>query len=260
MRTLFKGLVLVLLFVGTWQALSQVEWRQLFQVDSFSRETENQLGKKLEQLLQKSQPDFDVPEAKEALDSLLHRLADSNGLDPQAFHLHLVKNREVNAFALPGSQMVVYSGLLAEVESPEMLAGVMAHEMAHIELGHVRKKLLKEVGLAMLLSATGGEGSPEALRNVLHQLSSTAFDRNLEEEADEMALQYLKKAGIDPFPTGRFFEMMAKEHPETSAIPEWLNTHPESAERARRFLRAEPGAIRPALSPEKWNACKESLK
>lgn len=258
MRTLVQGLVLMVLFLVTWKGLSRVEWRTLLRLEEISRETESRLGENLDRFLQKMEPEFQAPEAREVLDSLVFHLASGSGLEAGDYHLHLVKSPQINAFALPGSQIVVYSALMTEAESPEMLAGVLAHEMAHIRLGHVKKKLVKEVGLAMVLSASGN-ATPQVLQVILKHLSSTAFDRNLESEADEMALEMLQKAGIDPRPTGLFFQKIARSQTGSELIPDWLSTHPESADRARLFLQARGGDRKSLMSPEKWEAVRKAL-
>ncbi len=70
-----------------------------------------------------------------------------NDIDRDKIKVHLLFKDEVNAFALPDGHLVIFSGLILESENPEELSGVLAHELAHIELNHVMTKLMREVGL-----------------------------------------------------------------------------------------------------------------
>lgn len=89
----------------------------------------------------------------------------------------------MNAFSLPDGHLIVFSGLILNSDSPEELAGVVGHELAHIELNHVMKKLVKEVGLSTLISLITGNSGSDMIKETAKTLSLTAFDRNLEKDA-----------------------------------------------------------------------------
>src|SRR5690606_17374976 len=144
------------------------------------------------------------------------------------------QNDQANAFALPGNHLVVYTGLINTCDKQEELIGVLGHEIAHIEKRHVMKKLIKELGLSVLLSMAGGGGgsvSSEAVRT----LSSSAYDRKLETEADFMSVQYMLKAEVNPAPFADLMYKMATEH-DLPAMVYWISTHPESEERAKEII------------------------
>jgi beta-barrel assembly-enhancing protease len=93
------------------------------------------------------------------LDKLILPLCKANTIERDSLKVHIVEKDEVNAFALPNNHLVVYTGLITDCKKQEALQGVLGHEIAHIEKNHVMKKLSKEVGLSVLLSATtGGKG------------------------------------------------------------------------------------------------------
>jgi predicted Zn-dependent protease len=259
MRIGLQAVVSLALFWALWFGLSRPDWRALLELDRFTAENEEKLGKAVDAFLLRTETLETSEPVRVVLDSMLHRLANANGTDPSTFHLHVVKSQEINAFALPGSQLVVYTGLLREANSPEVVAGVLAHEMAHIRLGHVRLKLAKELGLAVLLSATNSNASPEVMRSVLHHLSSTAFDRKLETEADAAALTYLRKAGIDPGPLADFFEQLRTGAGVEKHVPDWISTHPDPETRERWFRSGPVSKTRPVVSAEKWEALREAL-
>jgi predicted Zn-dependent protease len=73
-------------------------------------------------------------------------MCEANQLDPNSVQVHLVNNDEINAFAMPGGHILIHSGLVQTLESPEELAGVLGHEVAHVQLNHISKKWPKNWG------------------------------------------------------------------------------------------------------------------
>ena len=138
------------------------------------------------------------------LDSLLSHLCEANDIERDKIKLHVVQSNEVNAFAFPDNHLVVFTSLIAKCENQEELCGVMAHEIAHMQKGHIMKKLVKEVGLSALVGMASGGQSGEVLRSTAKLLSSTAYDRTLESEADKTAVFYLLQSGINPEPLVNF--------------------------------------------------------
>jgi len=120
-----------------------------------------------------------------------------NNIEKTQIIIHVLNNKEVNAFVLPNGHLVLYSGLIVAAENQEELSGVICHELAHIELNHVVKKLIKEVGLSVLISMTTGGGT-DIIKETAKMLSTTAFDRSMEKKADIKAVEYLVKANINP--------------------------------------------------------------
>ena len=111
----------------------------------------------------------------------------------------------------------------------------MGHEIAHIANNHVMKKLSKEIGLTVLLSATTGGKGGAIVKEILKTLSSSAYDRTLEKEADMASVDYLLKANINPEPFADFMFELAQKKEESDSLY-WISTHPESEERAKYIL------------------------
>ena len=112
----------------------------------------------------------------------------------------------------------------------------MAHEMAHIEHNHIIKKLSKEVGLSLLITIAGGNNSAEILKEITKTITSTAFDRDMERDADATGVQYLAKANIDPSNFANLLFRMSKK----SDVPknlEWISTHPNTKDRTSEILK-----------------------
>jgi predicted Zn-dependent protease len=199
----------------------------------------------------------------EALNKIRDRICNSNQLSIPAdsIKIHVLENSEINAFALPGNHLVIYSALIKDCKSSEELAGVMAHEIAHMTRNHVAKKLLKEFGLSVLLSSAGSGGGA-VLKQISKLLSSTAYDRTLESEADEYAVQYMINASIDPANLARFLERMDKE----SALPHavyLISTHPDSKARAEAILEKTKTlkmVAEPVMGAGEWESVKNIIR
>jgi predicted Zn-dependent protease len=124
------------------------------------------------------------------LDSAMHVITSRllEHLDSSEFnhHIWVVNNDEINAFTLPGGYIIVNQGLIKFSKHPDEVAGVIAHELGHVEERHVVDRLVKELGVAILFTVLGG-GDAVLLNEVGRTALSTAFDRNQEEEADASA-------------------------------------------------------------------------
>jgi predicted Zn-dependent protease len=153
-----------------------------------------------------------------------------------SFRFHIIDNPTINAFAVPGGHIYLFSGLLLKARNVNEVAGVMAHELAHVKHRHTAEMVGKGtlVNLATLAAvllsqgnqavATGAAGAGAAL-----QLS---FSREFEREADRYGLFYMYEAHYDPHGLLDFFDLMVREQRfSTSKIPPYLLTHPVTSER-----------------------------
>lgn len=156
------------------------------------------------------------------------------------YRFHVAKSDVVNAFALPGGIVVVNSGLIDGTRTPEELAGVLAHEIQHVELRHSLNAVVKQLGLRGLwLLITGDAGGTLAGSTVL-QLTSLKFSRDAEEQADTKGFDTLVANGIDPRGMIDFFDVMAAKEPVSP--PELLSTHPTSVGR-KQALAAKKASL-----------------
>lgn len=166
----------------------------------------------------------------------------------------------VNAVALPGGQVLLFDGLVQEAESPEELAGVLAHEVGHVRERHVMTALLRQFGLSVLISGINsnvGSGALAATR--------LSYGREAEREADRYARNAMRDADISPVGAAEFFERQlgdSGERNSASKAVEWLSTHPLQAERARAFRdsAAQGRNYPPALTDEEYAALKSMCK
>lgn len=158
-----------------------------------------------------------------------------------------------NAAALPGGQIVVFKEMLVESES-DALAGVVAHEIAHVRRRHVTQALVRELGIGSLIRLFAGGVGANA-----QQLVALSYTRANEAEADRDAIAALDRAGIDPRPTARMFARLSKEAGESESgefDASFLESHPVSRDRARLFAASfvQGRAYRPALTREQADA------
>lgn len=233
-KIVWKFGVLAALFLLPYILLTQVDWVTLFKIEKRKKDTEEKLGELFWDIYRKQEKEYRNKTVYNTVDSILTRICDENQIERDDIQLHLLEKDEVNAFALPGDHLVIYTGLITESETPEELAGVVAHEVAHIQLNHVMRKLVKEVGLSTLVTMTTGKNG-QVITNTAHQLSTTAFDRSFEKEADLQAVDYMIRADINPQPFADFLYKMSK-HSGSHVLESWLSTHPESEERADYVL------------------------
>ncbi len=259
-RVFLHGMLLVALFFGVYETLRKVDWLTVFEVNKNLDKTEKKLGDLLWKMFRESDEVVSNPKVVNRIDSIVTRICEHNEIAKDKIKLHVLEKEEVNAFALPDGHLVVYSGLIAASESPEELAGVIGHELAHIQLDHVMKKLVKEVGLSVLISATAGGGG-EVPGKIVRTLSSSAFDRKQEREADLHAVDYLIAAKIDPVPFGEFLYRIGGKA-ETASYLSWLSTHPDSRERGEyivEYAGEQSFESEQLLSPVSWTELKSLL-
>ncbi len=195
-----------------------------------------------------------------AVKEITHRLTDSVPDNPYTFEVSLVKSDVVNAFALPGGYVVVFTGLMLKAESGEEVAGVLSHELNHVLRRHGLERIVKQIGLVAVLTILLGD--PQGLAGLMKQLGvellTLKFGRAQETEADLLGVQLLHRAKIDPSGMIRFFERLAQQDKDRVEI---LSTHPMSDDRAER-LKAEVATLsknQPEPFKFDWTAVRRSL-
>mgnify|MGYP003672800969 CR=1 FL=1 len=148
----------------------------------------------------------------------------------------VVESNQVNAFALPNGAIVVYSGLLDQLETYEEFAALLGHEAAHVNLRHSMKMLCRNLSTYIFISAIFSDvnGVISVLAENAHQLQSLTYSRSLEEEADHLSAITMVENNIDPVGLQNLFEKLAQD--SSSYIPEFLRTHPISEKRIEKAI------------------------
>lgn len=195
-----------------------------------------------------------------ALGEITQRLSEQISDNPYKFEITVVRSDVVNAFALPGGYIVVFTGLMKKAESGEEVAGVLSHELNHVLQRHGLERMVESLGLMAVVAIVVGDqqGLIGLMKQVGVELLSLKFGRAHETEADLTGLRLLHRAKIDPTGMIEFFERLSEKD---AGRVEWLSTHPMSAGRAER-LKAELAGL-PKRVPEpftfEWKTIQESL-
>ena len=158
------------------------------------------------------------------------------------FQFFVAEDKSVNAFAMPGGYVVVHTGLLQLTETPEEVAGVLAHEVQHIEQRHSLRSIAKSLGFSAAVSLLLGDAS--AAVSLGGELLQLKFSRDHETEADREGLKTLVAAKINPVGMRDFFAKMAAQSQLNLGF---LATHPASNERMAdidQLINALPAAPR----------------
>lgn len=221
-------------------------------------ESEQEIGKNLADSFLSATSICEDPEGSQALAKLTDRLSPSGHL-PIPLTVRVADSDTVNAFALPGGQIVLFKGLIQKATSPDEVAGVLAHEIGHVEHRHALRRLIRAAGVGFLTSMISGG----VVSDFSQQLVVLDFSREMEEEADEAALLALTEAGVESQGFAAFFERLAEEETteeENSFLggvnfQNLLSTHPLSAERSERIrAHPKPKMSTAALGEADWQA------
>lgn len=157
------------------------------------------------------------------------------------YEFHVALDPSVNAFAMPGGFVVFNTGLLAQADSAEEVAGVLAHEIQHVERRHGLRGLVHQAGwhvaLSLLLGNTGGSLAAQWAT----QLGSLRFSRQQEWEADRLGVRRLITNQIDPHGMATFFRKLSRDGP---GVPEFLSTHPSSDDRFEAIENSIPDGVK----------------
>ncbi len=219
---------------------------------------EARIGRLIMRDIRKSGQVVEDPLVAEYLTDIGSRIAAQTNDGEHSFTFFAVNDPRINAFALPGGYIGVHTGLLEATRNEDELAGVLAHEVAHVTQRHIaraihansRQSLLTTAMMlgAIIVAAAGG--SSDAVQGAMAVAQGTAiqqqinFTRSNEYEADRVGIAALADAGFDPHGMASFFEVMSRQQttsPEMRA-PEFMRTHPvttariaEARNRARSY-------------------------
>jgi predicted Zn-dependent protease len=184
---------------------------------------------------------------KQGLRKVQDRLSPAPGGLSYPIESYVIDSSTVNAACLPGNIILVYSGLLRRLESPEELAAILAHEIGHAMHRDPMQALKRELGLAALFATVGGRGDGIAGR-LIRRLVSTGFSRQQELAADEEALRLLAAADIDPKALADALQRIRGEKEDDPVVVQYISSHPGFDERIQLSEQASanwPGKARP---------------
>jgi predicted Zn-dependent protease len=263
MKVIAQFVSIAVLFFATWFTLGKVDWMHVLRIEERTNTTEKQLSDFVWKTYSQSETEIKATSANQSLKKLVFHLCRNNNIDTGKIKLHLLEKGDINAFTLPDGHIVVYTGLINSCDNESELMGVLGHEMAHMEKNHVMKKMVKEVGLSALVAISSGKGGGEAAQKIAKLISSSAYDRNLEKEADITAVDYLVNAGVDPAPLANFMYRLSDEGRNTPHQLAWISTHPDSKERANYIIEYAKGKhvhAKQVTSADEWDRFKKAVE
>ncbi len=211
---------------------------------SFTIDDEKKLGREFYEKLEKRGALVKNRKVTGYLDELGRSLTVQSTASPFEFTFSVIRDSGINAFATPGGYVYVYSGLIEIAENESQLAGVLAHEIAHVKARHIAKIIEKSqkvniATLAAILAGAfiggGGEGSAAIAGFSLATAASLnlKYSREHEEEADYFGMDYLVKSGYDGRGMLDFLKIMRQYEYYSNSIPSYFLTHPGTSERIR---------------------------
>ena len=221
--------------------------------DWYSIDTDIKVGKQYAMMVEQTAKMVQDPVINEYVNRIGQNLV-RNSDAKVPFTIKVIDSDEINAFALPGGFFYVNSGLILAADEEAELAGVMAHEIAHVAARHAMQQMtrMQYASLATIpLMFVGSWGIYEAASlaiNLALPITFLKFSRNFESEADYLGLQYMYKTGYDPQAFVSFFEKIeAKDKQKPGTLARAFASHPPTPDRIekaqaeiKRILPAEP--------------------
>lgn len=202
----------------------------------------------------------DDRELNDSVNMIKDRLVKSLGSSPYNYNITILNNEMINAFALPGGYILILDGLIKATDRPEELAGVLAHEIQHVEQRHSTRMVLREASFGLLISAvTGNSQGFDKILQTARQIGALGYSRDSEQSADTEGMKLMIKSGIDPTGMIDFFEIMKKESGDMKGFLEYLSTHPSTGDRIARLEKMVEGKnikYDKLLKDKKWDEIK----
>jgi predicted Zn-dependent protease len=230
-------------------------------------EDEAKLGQQLEAELSKQVRFASDPRVTGYVSDLAQKIFEAaRSEDPSlAVKVHVIDDpKTVNAFATPGSQLYVYTGLLLAANEESELAGVLGHETGHIVARHPARQMVDQFGLETLASIVLGHNAP-ALARMAASVGSQGYllanSRTDETEADEFGARFASKAHYDPHALGQFLQRISASHGEPPGVLVFLSDHPTTPTRVAHLERyiAQNGLVGEHGDSSRLAAVKQAL-
>ena len=219
--------------IVTFILLFGIPWIVSFAAPRVPVSWEEHLGRAVVQHLAPAESRCQAELQARAIEVITQRLISTPSKRGYRFEVIVSKSPTVNAFAAPGGYVVIFQGLLELTESPEELAGVLAHEFQHVIHQHATKALLQHTSVRLLIAAIAGDVS-SAMSYGLESaqfLATMRYSREHEEIADREGMKMILSAGIDPTGMVSIFKKLEREDNKSLRIPTYLSSHPDMEKR-----------------------------
>ena len=168
------------------------------------------------------------------VESVGQRLADTSRPEFK-YSFRVIEGKEINAFALPGGYIYVFTGLRKIAQTDDELAAILSHEITHAEEHHFARQYSKAskrgLGLTILSMAVGLPNLANQVLSIIDFSMTQKYSRTHEFEADEKGLLRMARAGFDPNGMVTLLEKLGRETDDTSRLDRWFGSHPDSSKR-----------------------------
>ena len=224
--------IAVLLIIGAYFGIKQGAKAA---VHSLPFSVDEKIGELSQSSMDDGFREVDDPKVVKAIEAIIVRLEPHSAIPDVKYQVRVIDSPIMNAYALPGGYITVFTGLIAESDSAEEVAGVIAHEMAHVTKRHGLERVTGQVGIVIGIQLLLGDVSGLlALGVELGQYATqNSYSRLQETEADLEGARMMHDAGIDPTSVVTLFEDLKSDDP--LGLPEWMSTHPDTQGRIDRL-------------------------
>jgi len=162
------------------------------------------------------------------------------GDSPYRYDFHLLRDEQtINAFALPGGQVFITAALFSKLENEDQLAGVLGHEIGHVEARHAAERMAKQELTQGLTQAAGvaGDMSGAQIASFVGNMLNMKYGRDQELQSDDLGVRFMIEAGYDPRELIGVMRIL-KQAAGPNKTPEFQSTHPDPVNRAEKIIEA----------------------
>lgn len=238
-------------------------------INFFSLQDDVNLGRQLEQEIASNPAQFPIlpeqqfPQAYSFIRAIRDSVLNSGQVrhkDDFVWSVKIIRDdNTLNAFAAPGGFIYVYTGLIKFLDTEAELAGVMGHEIAHADRRHSTDQLTQQFGFSLLAGLIAGTTGQDQLAQMAAGLTTLAFSRKAESEADEFSVKYLCPTSYNAAGAAGFFEKI--EALGGQSPPQFLSTHPNPDNRIENIIsnKTKSGCTGSGTFDQRYQQFKASL-
>lgn len=194
-----------------------------------------------------------------ALQAMVERLAAGADL-PGPLRVDVLDTSTVNAFALPGGRIFIFRAIIDKADTPDEVAGVLAHEIGHVIHRDAMRAIINDSALSVVVGIALGDISGGFTVGAMKSLLGSSYSRDHENQADQVSVALMRKAGADPKAINRFFRRISPLEGKGGSALDLLRSHPLTEDRIKAVEALAAGGqsqTKPVLSETEWKALRE---
>ena len=254
-------LVLLLLAIGVVRLFGTIKEEKPGSVPAVTLSLESTLKSLIKESITKQERIVDAPQVNQSLSTISKLILDACDPLPYDIEILVLDSPLVNALSFPAGLIVVYSGLIERLESPEEMAAVLAHEIGHVVHRDAMKNLIRRIGLSTFFSVLGGREVEVFIRRIIREVVNMHFSRAVEARTDDFALDLLIRVDIDPNHLGKALENLKKDRDgKRPEFLKYIDSHPDIYARIQKAReKSLQSGIKGWTFDINWDEVKESL-